>query len=212
MIARDIVLAQTLGTKIHIAHISTKGSVQLIREAKARGVAVTCETCPHYFCLTDDGVLSYDTNFKVNPPLREKGDVEAIIGGIKDGTVDAIVTDHAPHHTDDKNVEFAKASSGISGLETLFCLCYTALVKSGAITLNKLSQLLTKNPKKILGLEDGGIKAGFAADLTIVDINKKHRISKLGFVSKGKNTPFDGAEVFGEVRYTIVDGVIKYKT
>lgn len=202
-VARDIILAETLGAKIHIAHVSTEGAVRLVREAKARGVKVTAETCPHYFALTDDAVTNYDTNTKVNPPLRTKRDAEAIIAGLVDGTIDCIVTDHAPHHIDDKSCEYAKAAFGISGLETLFALCYTHLVKTKKITAERLSALLSDNPKKILGL-------GESADFAIVETEKKYKIKKDEFVSKGKNTPFDGAEVFGRVVMTIVDGEVKY--
>ena len=135
MIAREIVLAETLGKRVHICHVSTKGGVRLLRDAKARGVAVTAETCPHYFALTDDIILSYDANTKVNPPVREAEDVEAIKEGLKDGTLDCIVTDHAPHHADEKNVEYDLAAFGISGIETSFSLSYTHLVKGGVLTL-----------------------------------------------------------------------------
>lgn len=209
MVARDILLAKTLDTKIHLAHISTKGSVEIIRLAKKAGIKVTCETCPHYFSITDDAILTYDTNAKVNPPLREKADVSAIIKGLQDGTIDAIATDHAPHSVNDKNVEFNYAANGISGLETAFSLSYTNLVKANHITLEKLSELLSFKPAKILGLKTG-IEEGLPADLTIVSLENEYTIDSNNFVSKGKNTPFNGQKVYGEVLYTIVDGVIKY--
>lgn len=202
-VARDIILAETLGAKIHIAHISTEGAVRLVREAKARGVRVTAETCPHYFSLSDKAVTGYNTDTKVNPPLREERDVNAVIEGLVDGTIDCIATDHAPHHIDDKNCEYGKAAFGISGLETLFPLSYT-LVRSGKLTLPELSKLLSANPKRILGIEDQ------KADFAVIDINTKYKIEKADFVSKGKNTPFDGCEVFGRVVLTIVDGEVKY--
>ncbi|MDR3294012.1 MAG: dihydroorotase [Clostridiales bacterium] len=205
MIARDILLAEHLDARVHIAHISTRGSMELIRAAKKRGVKVTCETCPHYFSATDELILSFDTATKVNPPLRTEEDRLAIIEGIKDGTVDIIVTDHAPHHTTDKFVEYNYAANGISGLETAFCLANTYLVRSGAIKIERLQELLCKNPHAILGIEEN------EGDITIVDINKKVKIDKKSFVSKGKNTPFDGWEVYGEVAATIVDGVVKYE-
>lgn len=211
MVARDIVLAETLGARVHIAHISTKGSAQLIREAKARGVKVTCETCPHYFAATDALLKDGDANAKVNPPLREESDRLAIIEAIKDGTVDAIVTDHAPHAKHEKEGGLIGAANGISGIETSFALSYTTLVRSGAITLEKLSELMTANPAGIVGIECGALKEGALADITLVDLDAKYTIDKNKFFSKGKNTPFHGREVYGKVRYTLVDGKIKYK-
>ena len=211
MVARDIVLAETLGARVHIAHISTKGSAQLIREAKARGVKVTCETCPHYFAATDALLEGGDANAKVNPPLREESDRLAMIEAIKDGTVDAIVTDHAPHAKHEKEGGLIGAANGISGIETSFALSYTTLVRSGAITLEKLSELMTANPAGIVGIECGALKEGALADITLVDLDAKYTIDKNKFFSKGKNTPFHGKEVYGKVRYTLVDGKIKYK-
>lgn len=211
MVARDIVLAETLGARVHIAHISTKGSAQLIREAKARGIKVTCETCPHYFAATDALLKDGDANAKVNPPLREESDRLAIIEAIKDGTVDAIVTDHAPHAKHEKEGGLIGAANGISGIETSFALSYTTLVRSGAITLEKLSELMTANPAGIVGIECGALKEGALADIALVDLDAKYTIDKNKFFSKGKNTPFHGREVYGKVRYTLVDGKIKYK-
>lgn len=211
MVARDIVLAETLGARVHIAHISTKGSAQLIREAKARGVKVTCETCPHYFAATDELCLSGNADAKVNPPLREESDRLAMIEAIKDGTVDAIVTDHAPHAKHEKEGGFIGAANGISGIETSFSLSYTALVKTGEITLEKLSELMTAKPASIVGIGCGKLEEGAIADITLVDLNEKYTIDKNKFFSKGKNTPFHGREVYGKVRYTVVDGKIKYK-
>lgn len=211
MVARDIVLAETLGARVHIAHISTKGSAQLIREAKARGVKVTCETCPHYFAATDALLEGGDANAKVNPPLREESDRLAMIEAIKDGTVDAIVTDHAPHAKHEKEGGLIGAANGISGIETSFALSYTTLVRSGAITLEKLSELMTANPAGIVDIECGALKEGALADITLVDLDAKYTIDKNKFFSKGKNTPFHGKEVYGKVRYTLVDGKIKYK-
>ncbi|MDR1940111.1 MAG: dihydroorotase [Clostridiales bacterium] len=206
MIARDVILAESLGAGVHIAHISTAGSVEIIRNAKRRGVKVTCETCPHYFSATDELILSFDANTKVNPPLRTEKDRLAIIEGIKDGTIDAIVTDHAPHHIDDKLVEYNYAANGISGLETAFCLAYTYLVDGGAIDIVKLNALMSANPKAIVGLSDES-----AADFTIVDVKQRHVIDTSKFVSKGKNSPFNGRAVVGKVKYTIVDGAVKFK-
>ena len=211
MIAREIILAETLHKSVHLCHVSTKGGVQLIREAKARGVRVTAETCPHYFALTDDVITGFNANTKVNPPIREADDVSAVKLGLKDGTLDCIVTDHAPHHEDEKNVEYNLAAFGISGLETSFALSYTNLVKSGVLTLSELADRMSAAPARILKLEGGGLEEGGAADIMLADLNKKYVIDSASFVSKGKNTPFNGTEVFGEVKYTIVDGEIKYK-
>lgn len=211
MIAREIILADTLGKRVHICHVSTRGGVQLLREAKARGVAVTAETCPHYFALTDDVILGYDANTKVNPPIREAEDVAAIKEGLKDGTLDCIVTDHAPHHRDEKSVEYNLAAFGISGIETSFSLAYTELVKGGVLTLEQLANRMSGAPAKILGLAGGAIAEGLPADLMIADLSEKYTIDSGKFRSKGKNTPFDGREVYGCVKYTIVDGNIKFE-
>ncbi len=211
MIAREIILAETLGKHVHICHVSTKGGVQLLREAKARGVAVTAETCPHYFALTDDVILGYDANTKVNPPIREAEDVAAIKEGLKDGTLDCIVTDHAPHHRDEKSVEYNLAAFGISGIETSFSLAYTELVKGGVLTLEQLADRMSGAPAKILGLAGGVLAVGAPADLMIADLGEKYTIDSNSFRSKGKNTPFDGREVYGRVKYTIEDGNIKFE-
>lgn len=210
IIAREICLAESLSLPVHICHVSTYSGVQLIREAKARGVQVTAETCPHYFTLTDEVIASFNTNTKVNPPIREEKDRLAIIEGLQDGTLDCIVTDHAPHHADDKNVEYALAAFGISGLETSFALSYTQLVRSGALSLSALAEKMSANPARILGLEGGALTVGAPADLTIFDLNAKWKIDPKDFVSKGKNTPFTGREVYGKVVYTYVDGELKY--
>ena len=210
MIAREIVLAETLGKRVHICHVSTKGGVRLLRDAKARGVSVTAETCPHYFALTDDIILSYDANTKVNPPVREAEDVEAIKEGLKDGTLDCIVTDHAPHHADEKNVEYDLAAFGISGIETSFSLSYTHLVKGGVLTLGQLAERMSGAPARILGLEGGALKEGGVADIMLADLNEKYVIDSRKFVSKGKNTPFNGSEVYGRVKATIVDGKVRF--
>lgn len=211
VIAREICLAESLALPVHICHVSTYSGVQLIREAKARGVQVTAETCPHYFTLTDEVIASFDTNTKVNPPIREEKDRLAIVEGLKDGTLDCIVTDHAPHHFDDKNVEYALAAFGISGLETSFALSYTQLVRSGALTLPELAEKMSAAPARILGLEGGAIEEGAPADLTIADLGEKWTVDPAQFVSKGKNTPFAGREVYGKVKYTLVDGEIRYR-
>ena len=211
VVAREILLAESLDLPVHICHVSTYSAVQLIREAKARGVKVTAETCPHYFTLTDDAILSYDTNTKVNPPLREERDRLAIVAGLKDGTLDCIVTDHAPHHEDDKRVEYDLAAFGISGLETSFALSYTALVKSGEMSLAELADKRSGNPARTLGLEGGRLEVGAPADFIAVDPDEEWTVDPGKFVSKGKNTPFAGRKVFGKVKYTVVDGEVKYK-
>lgn len=210
-IAREILLAENLNIPVHICHVSTATGVQLIREAKARGVKVTAETCPHYFILTDATALAFDTNSKMFPPLREQIDIEAIKKGLKDGTLDAIVTDHAPHHQDEKNVEYQLAAFGITGIETSFALTITHLYKTGILTLNEIAQLMSTHPAQILNLEGGSLIEGSVADITIVDLNKEYMIDKNTFLSKGKNTPFHSHKVFGEIAYTIVDGIIKYQ-
>ena len=209
-IARVIILAETLGLRAHVCHVSTRGGVQLLREAKRRGVRVTAETCPHYFTLTDDAVTGFDANTKVNPPLREQGDVDAIKAGLADGTLDCIVTDHAPHHADEKNVEYNLAAFGISGIETSFSLSYTALVRGGVLTLEQLAEKMSAAPARILGLEGGALKEGAVADLMLADLSEKYVIDPAEFRSKGKNTPFKGQEVYGRVKATIVDGAVKF--
>lgn len=210
MVAREIVLADALSTKVHIAHISTEGSARLIRDAKRAGIKVTCETCPHYFCATDELCADGDPMAKVNPPLREERDRLAIVEAIKDGTVDAIVTDHAPHAAHEK-AALNDAANGISGLETSFALGYTYLVRSGAITLEKLSALMTENPAKLVGIPCGKVEKGGLADLVLVDLGEQYEIDASRFFSKGKNTPFDGRKVWGRVKMTMVEGKIKFK-
>jgi dihydroorotase len=210
MIARDIALAESLDVPVHICHVSTYSGVAIIRDAKKRGVKVTAETCPHYFTLTDDIITNFDTNTKVNPPVREEKDRLAIIEGLKDGTLDCIVTDHAPHSKKDKQVEYNLAAFGMSGIETSFSLSYTYLVKNGIMTLPQLMQLMSYNPALTLNLEGGEIKEGKVADLAIVDLNENYVIDGEKFYSKGKNTPFNGWEVYGKVLTTIVDGEVKF--
>lgn len=210
MIAREIALSESLGIPVHICHVSTYSGVEIIRSAKKRGVKVTAETCPHYFILTDDIITSFDTNTKVNPPVREDKDRKAIIKGLKDGTLDCIVTDHAPHSLKDKQVEYNLAAFGISGIETSFPLSYTYLVKSGQLTLSRLMDLMSYNPATVLNLGGGELKEGAPADITVVDLNEKYVIDSKKFISKGKNTPFNGFEVYGKIICTLVDGIVKY--
>ena len=211
MIAREIALSESLNIPVHICHVSTYSGVEIIRSAKARGVKVTAETCPHYFSLTDDIITSYDTFTKVNPPVREQRDVDEIIRGLQDGTLDCIVTDHAPHSVKDKQVEYNIAAFGISGIETSLAISYTYLVKTGKLTLSELVNRMSKAPAEILNLEGGELKEGAPADIAIVDFEKSYVIDGNKFVSKGKNTPFNGYKVYGVVDYTLVDGEIKFK-
>ena len=210
MIAREICLSESLGIPVHICHVSTYSGVELIRSAKARGVKVTAESCPHYFWLTDDIITGFDTYTKVNPPIREERDRQAIIEGLKDGTLDCIVTDHAPHSKKDKQGEYSLAAFGISGIETSFSLSYTKLVKEGDMSLPELAEKMSAAPARILNLEGGEIKAGAPADITIADLAAKYVIDGEKFISKGKNTPFNGTEVYGKIAYTIVGGDVKY--
>lgn len=210
MVARDLLLAELTKGRIHIAHVSTIGSVRLIREAKERGIKVTAETCPHYFTLTEEEVRGYNTNAKVNPPLRTHRDVEAIKIGLKDGTIDIITTDHAPHAVQEKEVEFNFAPFGIVGLETALPLCLR-LVEEGVLTLKDVIAKLTTNPAKILGLKKGSLAVGSEADITIIDIEKSLVIDPDLFRSKGKNSPFAGWKVKGAVITTIVGGKVVYQ-
>lgn len=211
IVAREISLAETLDAPVHICHVSTYSAVRMIRDAKRAGVKVTAETCPHYYSFTDEIVRTYDTNTKVNPPIREEIDRLAILEGLKDGTLDCIVTDHAPHHADDKNVEYDLAAFGISGIETSFGFAIENLYKKGVLTLSEIADRMSYNPAKILGLEGGEIKEGGVADLTIADLDEEWTIDPDKFVSKGKNNPFKGYKLSGAVKYTIVDGEVKYK-
>ncbi len=204
--ARDILLAETTGAKLHLCHVSTRGSVQLLREAHQRGVNVTAECCPHHFTLSDEVVTSYDANTKMNPPLRSNEDVEALRNALKDNTINVIATDHAPHSIDEKNCEYDKAAFGIVGLETAFALGETVLVEGGYLTPMGLIEKMTINPAKVLGIDKGDISEGKIADIAIIDPEAVYKIDASKFESKGKNTPFDGYEVKGKVLYTIVGG------
>jgi len=206
IISRDILLAEGGDLHIHLAHISTKGGVELVRQAKKRGVKVTCETCPHYFSLTEEACDGFNTYAKINPPLRNLEDVEAIKEGLKDGTIDAIATDHAPHHIDEKNIEFQNAAFGAVGFETAFAVSYTYLVKAGVLTLEELIEKMTYTPAQILRIPKGTLEVGASADIAIFDINQESTIDAANFKSKAKNTPFDGYKLNGKVITTIVGG------
>ena len=210
IVMRDILLCEYVSSRLHIAHISTKGSVRLVREAKKRGVKVTAETAPHYFSLTEENVVGYDTNFKVNPPLRTKDDVEAIKEGLKDGTIDAIATDHAPHTSDAKNKEFQDAPFGMIGLETSFAVSYTELCEKGVLTLPELVYKLTVGPSNVIGLERGIIREGKEANITVVDLNKEFVVDDNFFVGKSKNSPFMGKKLKGMVEAVFYKGKLKY--
>ena len=211
IIAREISLAELLDCPVHICHVSTYSGVRMIRDAKRAGIKVTAETCPHYYSVTDEIIRTYDTNTKVNPPIREEMDKQAILEGLRDGTIDCIVTDHAPHHEDDKNVEYNLAAFGISGIETSFGFAIKYLYETGVLTLNEIADKMSYNPAQILGLEGGEIKEGGIADLTIADLNESWIVDPQKFISKGKNSPFGGYELKGTIAYTIVDGEIKYQ-
>ena len=208
MVSRDILIAEATGTAIHIAHISTRGSVELVRQAKKRGVRVTCETCPHYFTLTEKAVEGFNTNAKMNPPLRTDDDVEAIKEGLADGTIDCIVTDHAPHHIDEKQCEFALAYNGIIGLETSLGLSLKYLVKTGVLTITELIEKMSVNPSKILGISKGSLAEGKIADVIIFDPEKEWTVDINKLHSKSKNSPYDGWTLCGKPEYVIVNGEI----
>jgi len=209
MIARDIHLSELTGTHLHVCHVSTEGSVRIIKAAKKRSVNVTAEATPHHFLLSDEEVLNYNTNAKMNPPLRTIRDVKALQKGLKDGTIDIIATDHAPHSEDEKNVEFDKAPFGIVGLETALPLSLILREKK-ILTLNEIIEKLTIIPSKIINIDRGTLGINKIADVTIFDPNEKFTIDKDKFRSMGKNTPFNGWKLKGKVKYTIVSGKIVY--
>ncbi len=206
MVARELILSEYLKIPIHIAHVSTALSVEMIRNAKKRGVKVTCETCPHYFSLTEEACTGYNTNAKVNPPLRTADDLNAVIAGIADDTIDIIATDHAPHHADEKNVEFSLASNGIIGFETALPLAVTNLLKPGVVSMSKLVEKMCLNPSKLLGINKGTLEPGSSADITIVDTDELFTVDTSKFVSKAKNSPFGEFKLYGLVWGTIVNG------
>ncbi|MGG7159681.1 dihydroorotase [Clostridium baratii] len=199
---RDITLAKVTGAKLHMAHVSTKEAMKYIIDGKCSGVNVTCEVTPHHIALTND-----KNNYRVNPPIREKSDVDFLLKAISHGDVECIGTDHAPHTKEDKE----KGSPGMVGLETAFPICYTKLVKEGVITINKLSEMMSRNPAKILKMNKGNISIGLDGDVVLLDLNKEITINSDEFYSKGKNTPFEGMKYYGEVVMTIKGGQVLYK-
>lgn len=211
IVARDILLAKYTGCKLHLCHISTEGSLEIIRFAKAQGVHVTAETAPHYFTLDDSILGDYDTNKKMSPPLRTKKDVEAIKRALADGTLDVIATDHAPHHYDEKNVEFEKAPFGIVGLETSFGLSFTQLYQSGLLNKMQLIEKMSTKPAEILGIEKGDLSVGKVADITLIDPKATYTVTKETFAGKSKNSPFIGMTLQGEVVCTLVAGKKVYE-
>ena len=211
MAAREIVISETNKARAHICHISTETSVNMIRDAKKRGVKVTSETCPHYYSFTVEEVLNSGTNAKMNPPLREEKDKQAIIKGLQDGTIDAIITDHAPHSKEEKEKDLSSAPNGIIGFETALAATITNLVDKGLISYLDMVRLMSYNPAKLLGIDKGIIADGKIADLTIFNPNKEYIYKEESIVSKSKNTPWVGKKLKGQVMYTIVNGKIVYK-
>ncbi|MCM1007753.1 MAG: dihydroorotase [Ruminococcus flavefaciens] len=207
--AREIILASSVNARIHICHVSTEGSTAIIRFAKSRGIKVTCETAPHYFQLTDELLLKRDADYRMNPPLRTSADVKAIIEAIKDGTIDCIITDHAPHAAEEK-ADFEKAPNGVVGLETSLAASLTALYHTGEINLKKIVELMCVNPRKILGLEIPAIQIGKIADLLIADINRKWTVEPEKLHSKSHNSVFKGMTLIGKPLVTISKGIIRY--
>lgn len=210
MVARDVMLAEFTGARLHIAHVSTRGAVEIVRSAQKRGVAVTAEVTPHHFILTEEAVRGYDTNAKMNPPLRSADDVAAVREGLADGTISVIATDHAPHHRDEKNVEFNIALNGIVGLETALPLTLR-LVDEGVLSLSEAIARLTCGPARALGLDRGTLAVGSMADVTIIDPECSWTLQANQLASKSKNTPFDGWSLKGAAAYTLVGGRIVYR-
>ena len=207
--AREMILASSVNARIHICHVSTEGSAAMIRFAKSRGVRVTCETAPHYFMLTDELLMKRDADYRMNPPLRTSTDVRAIIGAIKDGTIDCIITDHAPHAAEEK-ADFGTAPNGVVGLETSLAATLTALYHTGEITLKRVVELMCVNPRRILGLNVPAIQVGKTADLIIADINKKWVVEPEKLHSKSHNTVFKGMTLTGKPLVTISKGIIRF--
>ena len=210
--ARDILLARETGAKLHLCHCSTEGVAKMMEIVKEEGLDnITAEVCPHHFILTSDDIKCDDPNYKMNPPLRTKKDVDALIRGLKDGSFKVISTDHAPHAVPEKTGSIRNAAFGIVGIETSFALSYTALVETGILTISQLIEKMSWNPAQILGSDRGTLQKGHPADIVIADIDHEYKIDKNEFASKGRNTPFDGWKVKGKILYTICDGKVVYQ-
>lgn len=211
IVARDILLAKETGARLHLCHCSTEDSVKMIREAKREGLNVSGEVCPHHFSLTEEEIPGDDANYKMNPPLRSSTDVESLRKGLSEGVMEAISTDHAPHGEEEKKKSMSDAPFGIVGSETAYALAVTDLVRKGYLTPMQLVERMSTSPCRILGVPGGSLAEGTPADITIADMDSEYTIDKNTFVSKGKNTPFHGASVYGRVYYTIVEGEIVYQ-
>ena len=212
IVARDILLAKETGVRLHLCHCSTEDSVKLVEAAKKEGLPITAEVCPHHFAMCTDDITEDDGNFKMNPPLRGRRDMEALKAGLQADIMDVIATDHAPHSAEEKNCSMAKAAFGIVGLETMASLTYTELVEPGILTPMQMAEKTSYNPARILGLSDkGAVAEGKIADIVVFDPSVEYVIDKDSFYSKGKNTPFHGRKVKGDVRYTLVDGHVVYE-
>lgn len=209
--ARDILLAKETGAKLHLCHCSTKDSAWMVGKAKEEGLQVTAEVCPHHFALTDEDIVEDDADYKMNPPLRSREDVQALKEALRDNIIDVIATDHAPHSEEEKKISMKEAPFGIVGLETAFALTMTELVKTGYLTPRQLVEKMSLNPAKVLGINKGTLKEGVIADIAIANPNEEYIIDTKDFVSKGKNTPFHGKRVYGKILYTLVNGQIVYQ-
>jgi dihydroorotase len=212
MVIRDILLARLTGGHVHLAHMSTRGSVELIRWGKDRGIRVTAEVCPHHLSLTEESVRGYETNAKMNPPLRTARDVEALVEAVKDGTIDLIATDHAPHHYDEKEREFADAPNGIVGLETALAVVVTNLVERGALDFSSLVDRMACTPARLFNLPGGSLKPGAVADITVFNPSERWKVDPMQFASKGRNSPYTGMTLVGRAACTIVAGSVVYRS
>ncbi|MGB7054564.1 MAG: dihydroorotase [bacterium] len=210
IVARDLLLAKFTGARLHLCHISTEGAVELIRKAKREGIRVTCETCPHYFYFNDEVLESFDSNYKVNPPIRSETDRQAIIEGLKDGTIDCIATDHAPHCQAEKELEFANAPYGMIGFETAVSLIIMELINKQKMNWLDVIRKMTVNPAKLIGVKTANMKQGTVANITMIGPDKKWKVNEDNIKSRSKNTPLLGKELKGRVKHVVIKGTIKY--